>query len=62
VRTQKLMWHNIMRSTKSHKASVLHYSINIDIDIDYTLPRILNMNVLPILFNIRILLCEPYIF
>ena len=28
VRTQKLMWHNIMRSTKSQKASVLHYSID----------------------------------
>ena len=50
VRTQKLMWRNIIRSTKSHKASALHYSINIDIDIDYTLPRILNMNVLTILF------------
>ena len=50
VRTQKLMWRNIIRSTKSHKASVLHYSINIDIDINYTLPRILNMNVLAILF------------
>ncbi len=28
MRTQKLMWHNIMRSTKSQKASVLHYSID----------------------------------
>ena len=28
VRTQKLMWRNIMKSTKSQKASVLHYSIN----------------------------------
>ena len=28
VRTQKLMWRNIMRSTKSQKASVLHYSID----------------------------------
>jgi hypothetical protein len=28
VRTQKLMWCNIMRSTKSQKASVLHYSID----------------------------------
>ena len=26
VRTQKLIWHNIMRSTKSQKVSVLHYS------------------------------------
>jgi hypothetical protein len=30
VRFQKLMWHNIMRSTKSQKVSVLHYSIDID--------------------------------
>jgi hypothetical protein len=29
VRTQKLMWHNIMRSTKSQKVSILHYSIYI---------------------------------
>ena len=29
VRTQKLMWPNIMRSTKSKKVSVLHYSIDI---------------------------------
>ena len=29
VRFQKLMWRNIMRSTKSQKASVLHYSIDI---------------------------------
>ncbi len=28
VRTQKLMWRNIMRSTKSQKASILHYSID----------------------------------
>ena len=28
VRTQKFMWRNIMRSTKSQKASVLHYSID----------------------------------
>jgi hypothetical protein len=26
VRFQKLMWRNMMRSTKSQKASVLHYS------------------------------------
>ena len=26
--TQKLIWHNIMRLTKSQKASVLHYSID----------------------------------
>ena len=25
---QKLMWRNMMRSTKSQKASVLHYSID----------------------------------
>ncbi len=28
VRTQKLMWYNIMRSTKNKKVSVLHYSID----------------------------------
>ena len=28
VRFQKLMWRNIMKSTKSKKASVLHYSID----------------------------------
>ena len=27
-RTQKLMWHNIMRSIKSKKTSILHYSID----------------------------------
>jgi predicted regulator of Ras-like GTPase activity (Roadblock/LC7/MglB family) len=31
VRIQKLMWHNIMRSTKSQKTSVLYYSIDIDV-------------------------------
>jgi hypothetical protein len=29
MRTQKLMWRNIMRSIKSKKTSVLHYSIDI---------------------------------
>ena len=28
VRFQKLMWCNMMRSTKSQKASVLYYSID----------------------------------
>jgi hypothetical protein len=28
MRFQKLMWRNMMRSTKSQKASVLHYSID----------------------------------
>ena len=28
VRFQKLMWRNMMRSTKSQKVLVLHYSIN----------------------------------
>ena len=28
VRTQKLMWHNIMSSTKGQKVSVLYYSID----------------------------------
>ena len=29
VRFQKLMWRNMMRSTKSKKVSVLHYSIDL---------------------------------
>jgi hypothetical protein len=29
VRTQKLMWCNIMKSTKSQKVSILHYSIDV---------------------------------
>jgi hypothetical protein len=29
VRFQKLMWCNMIRSTKSQKASVLHYSIDL---------------------------------
>ena len=29
VRFQKLMWCNMMRSTKSKKVSILHYSIYI---------------------------------
>ena len=29
LRFQKLIWRNMMRSTKSQKGSVLHYSINI---------------------------------
>ena len=29
VRTQKLMWRNIMRSTKNQKASILYYSIDV---------------------------------
>ena len=29
VRFQKLMWRNMMRSTKSQKVSVLHYNIDI---------------------------------
>jgi hypothetical protein len=29
MRTQKLMWHNIIKSIKNQKASVLHYSIYI---------------------------------
>ena len=28
VITQKLMWRNIMRSTKNKKVSILHYSID----------------------------------
>ena len=29
VRTQKLIWYNIIRLTKSQKASVLYYSIDV---------------------------------
>ena len=29
VKFQKLMWRNMMRSTKSQKVSVLHYSIDL---------------------------------
>jgi hypothetical protein len=29
MRFQKLMWRNMMRSIKSQKASVLHYSIDL---------------------------------
>jgi hypothetical protein len=29
VRFQKLMWRNMMKSTKSKKNSVLHYSIDL---------------------------------
>ena len=36
VRFQKLIWDNMMRSTKSQKVSILHYSIDyIDIDVNY---------------------------
>ena len=28
VRFQKLMWRNMMRSTKSKKVSILHYNID----------------------------------
>ena len=31
VRFQKLMWYNMMRSTKSKKVSVLHYNIDMQI-------------------------------
>ena len=30
VRTQNLMWRNIMKSNKSQKVSILHYSIDLD--------------------------------
>ncbi len=29
IRTQKFMWRNIMRPTKSQKVSVLYYSIDV---------------------------------
>ena len=31
VKTQKLMWRNIMRSTKSQKVSILYYNIDYSI-------------------------------
>ena len=43
VRFQKLMWRNMMRSTKSQKASVLHYSI----DLNYNLSVCPNGHSLP---------------
>jgi hypothetical protein len=33
VRFQKLMWCNMIRSTKSKKVSTLYYSIDIDINL-----------------------------
>ena len=30
MRFQKFMWCNMMRSTKSQKTSILHYSVDID--------------------------------
>ena len=30
MKFQKLMWHNMIRSTKSKKVSILHYNIDID--------------------------------
>ena len=41
ARIQKLMWSNIMSSTKSQKTSVLHYSIDIDID-SFILPHVVH--------------------
>ena len=31
MRFQKLMWRNMMRSTKSKKTSVLHYNIEVEV-------------------------------
>jgi hypothetical protein len=39
VRFQKLMWRNMIRSIKSQKVSVLHYSIDIYIAMDHLLIR-----------------------
>ena len=30
VKIQKFMWRNIMKSNKSQKVSILHYSIDLD--------------------------------
>jgi hypothetical protein len=35
VRFEKLMWRNMMKSTKSQKASVLHYSIDDEFLVNY---------------------------
>ena len=40
VRFQKLMWHNMMRSTKNQKASILHYSIDNNNNNNKTMPTI----------------------
>jgi hypothetical protein len=34
VRFQKLMWRNMMRSTKSQKASILYYNIDLILDVN----------------------------
>jgi hypothetical protein len=31
MRFQKLMWRNMMKSTKSQKVSILHYSIDVEL-------------------------------
>jgi hypothetical protein len=48
VRTQKLLWRNIMRSTKSQKALVLYYSIYIYIYI-YIFILVYKLNFLELL-------------
>jgi hypothetical protein len=40
MRFQKLMWRNIMTSTKSQKVSILHYSIDLNSNIDKETLRI----------------------
>jgi hypothetical protein len=35
VRFQKLIWRNMMRSTKSKKTLVLHYSIDVETNVEH---------------------------
>jgi hypothetical protein len=50
VRFQKLMWRNMMRSTRNQKALVLHYSIDID-DKNYKRKKFLKHSVCPLSAN-----------
>ena len=44
MRFQKLMWCNMMKSTKSQKVSILHYSIDLWVMICVYTQCILNAN------------------
>ena len=52
VRTQKLLWRNIMRSTKSQKASVLYYSIDNRFQVFFQLKKKKNTELILILVRI----------
>ena len=60
MRTQKLMWRNIMSLTKSQKVSVLHYSIDYSyfIPIHVNLERRKNTVYAPVKFSTIYLLRE----